>query len=73
CCQIFKKYSNQSPIDFLNTYRLEVSKNLLKETDKNITEIATSCGFNHLSYYASMFQNRYGTPPSEYRKLHKRT
>ncbi|CVI72667.1 HTH-type transcriptional activator Btr [Clostridiales bacterium CHKCI001] len=71
CCQIFKKYSNQSPIDFLNTYRLEVSKNLLKETDKNITEIATSCGFNHLSYYASMFQNRYGTPPSEYRKLEK--
>ena len=25
CCQIFRRYLNQSPIDFLNHYRLEVS------------------------------------------------
>ena len=29
CCQIFRRYLNQSPIDFLNHYRLEVSCHLL--------------------------------------------
>lgn len=28
CCQIFRRYLNQSPIDFLNHYRLEVSCHL---------------------------------------------
>ena len=32
CCQIFRRYLNQSPIDFLNHYRLEVSCHLLNNT-----------------------------------------
>lgn len=67
CCSIFKKYLQQSPIDFLNTYRLEVSRNLLRSTDKSITEIAVQCGFNHLSYYSKMFLQVYGCTPRQYR------
>lgn len=68
CCIIFKKYLQQSPVDFLNAYRLEVSRNLLKDTTYSITQIAVSCGFNHLSYFSKMFVNKYGYTPSEYRK-----
>ena len=53
CCKIFKRYLMQSPIEFLNTYRLEISSNLLKDTSKSVTEVAFACGFNHLSYYSS--------------------
>ena len=67
CCQIFKKYLCQSPIDFLNSYRLEVSSHLLKKTDKSITEIATECGFNHLSYYSELFMRHYGYTPRQFR------
>ena len=67
CCQIFKKYLCQSPIDFLNSYRLEVSSHLLKKTDKSITQIATECGFNHLSYYSELFTRHYGCTPRQFR------
>ncbi len=68
CCQLFQRYLQQSPIDFLNDYRLKVSCNLLKSTELSITEIALSCGFNHLSYFSKMFIERFGCTPKEYRK-----
>lgn len=69
CCQIFKKYLDHTPIEFLNIYRLEVSQYLLKNTDTPVTEIALSCGFNHLSYYSEMFREYYGCTPKEYRNF----
>lgn len=69
CCSIFRRYLQQSPIDFLNAYRLEVSRNLLISTDSSITQIALSCGFNHLSYFSKLFLRHYGYSPSEYRCL----
>ena len=71
CCKIFQKYLSQSPISFLNDYRMEISCNLLTATSFSITQIATSCGFNHLSYYSKMFLQRYGCTPNAYRKIHK--
>lgn len=68
CCAIFQYYLQQSPIDFLNHYRLEVSCNLLKRQDLNVTQVAVACGFNHLSYYSKLFYRNYGCTPSEYRK-----
>lgn len=68
CCLIFKYYVNQSPIEFLNHYRLEVSCQLLKTTGFTITQIASSCGFNHSSYYAELFLREYGCTPTAFRK-----
>ena len=68
CCQIFRRYLNQSPIDFLNHYRLEVSCHLLNSTKLSIAEICTACGFNHQSYYSKIFQRTYGCTPREFRK-----
>ena len=68
CCAIFRRYLQQSPIDFLNAYRLRVSSSLLKNTELDITQIALSCGFNHLSYFSKLFLRYYGCTPSQYRK-----
>lgn len=67
CCLIFKHYLQQSPVDFLNTFRLKTSCNLLRDTEKSITEIAFSCGFNHLSYFSKQFIKNFGCTPREYR------
>lgn len=67
CCQIFKKYTQQSPIEFLNRYRLEVSRNLLSSKKTSILEIAQHCGFNHSSYYSKLFYRTYHCTPTEYR------
>ena len=68
CCLIFKKYLGESPIDFVNSYRLEKSCLALRNTTTSITEIALNCGFNHSSYFTKLFCRKYGCTPSEYRK-----
>lgn len=72
CCLIFKHYLQQSPVDFLNTFRLKTSCSLLRNTEKNITEIAFSCGFNHLSYFSKLFIKNFGCTPREYRNQKNR-
>lgn len=67
CCLIFKYYLQQSPVDFLNTFRLKTSCRLIRNTTKSITEIAFSCGFNHLSYFSKLFVKNFGCTPREYR------
>ena len=72
CCLIFKHYLQQSPVDFLNTFRLKTSCSLLRNTEKSITEVAFSCGFNHLSYFSKLFIKNFGCTPREYRnKMYK--
>ena len=67
CCQLFKKYMQQSPIDFLNRYRLEISRNLLDSTENSILEIANACGFSSQSYYTKMFSEKFNYTPTQYR------
>lgn len=71
CCALFKKYLQQSPIDFLNHYRLEVSCHLLHTTALPIIKVANACGFNHSSYYAKLFYRQYACTPLQYRKSNK--
>ena len=68
CCRLFKTYVQQSPLAYLNDYRLRVSQELLKDTGKSVTEVATLSGFNHVSYYSKLFCRSFGCTPKEYRK-----
>ncbi len=68
CCQLFQRMLQASPISYLNSYRLEISCHLLKNTNYKITQIAISCGYNHCSYYSKIFAKKYGCTPNEYRK-----
>lgn len=68
CCMIFREYLQQPPVEFLNRYRLEISRRLLLDSQSSITQIAFSCGFNHLSYFSKKFAQQYGCTPTDYRK-----
>ena len=63
----------QSFNDFLNGIRVEESRKLLLDTDKNILEISEEVGFSHVRYYNKHFKNHYECSPMEYRKKHKVT
>lgn len=67
CCRIFRNCLQQTPIDFLNQYRLQVSRRLL-EDGLSVTEAATVCGFGHLSYFSKLFRECFGCTPTEYRR-----
>ena len=68
CCSLFKQFVNQTPLEFLNSYRLESSIPLLLDTSRSITEVALSCGYQGSSYYAEVFRKYKGMSPSEFRK-----
>ena len=68
CCKLFKKYQGSTPIEYLNDFRIKMSMNQLKHTDRSITEIAFLCGFRHSSYYTEMFRKSTGVTPGQFRK-----
>lgn len=68
CCALFAKYTQHTPIDFLNLYRLEVSTEMLKMTNARISDISFACGIGQPSYYNRLFLKKYGMTPLEYRK-----
>lgn len=71
CRRIFKQYLQQTPVQFLNAYRLEVSGKLLRDTDQSISEIAERCGYRHKSHFAKAFSRCFGCTPREYRKKYQ--
>ncbi len=66
----FKKCTGQSPIEYINHYRLSLAANRLIETDEQIIIIAIDTGFNNISYFNRIFKKRFGVTPREYRNNH---
>ncbi|MNK82709.1 DNA-binding transcriptional regulator AraC [compost metagenome] len=57
--------------DFVNTYRIENAKEILKDSSKSkvtILEILYEVGFNSKSSFNSAFRKHTGNTPTEYRK-----
>ena len=61
---------NLSLTKYINQYRLEQSKELLKDKSTPIAQVAMEVGFEDYNYYTRVFKNHYGQTPSQYRKGH---
>ena len=48
--------------------RIGEAQNLLIGTDRSITEIAFSCGYNNSNYFQSVFKRLVGMTPGQYRR-----
>ena len=53
--------------EHINNIRLEKSKELLRTSNQNISEIAYAVGFSSPNYFSTAFKNKYGITPKEYR------
>ncbi|MBP6411662.1 AraC family transcriptional regulator [Flavobacterium sp. 123] len=67
-CRYFKKMTRLTFTEFLNQYRIEQAKRLLKE-DKNVTETCFECGFESLSYFNRIFKKVVGQNPIQFKKI----
>lgn len=67
----FNRYLHCSPIDFLLNLRLSKAKEELVNTDKNLSEIAESCGFSSANYFSLIFKRKVNTSPNNYRKYQR--
>lgn len=66
-CRYFKKMTRLTFTEFLNQYRIEQAKRLLK-SDKNVTETCYECGFESLSYFNRIFKKVVGENPIQFKK-----
>lgn len=68
----FNKYFGSSPINYLCQKRIEITKDLLTNSDLSISEISQSAGFSSQSYFAQCFLKMTGLTPREYRNSVKK-
>jgi AraC family transcriptional regulator len=64
---LFKQSIGTSPYQYLLQQRIERAKQLLKQTDRSIVDIALECGFNSHSHLSKQFRQFTGMTPKSYR------
>ncbi|MBW4482109.1 MAG: AraC family transcriptional regulator [Tildeniella torsiva UHER 1998/13D] len=65
----FKQAMEMAPYQYVLQQRIERAKQLLKQTNHSIVEIALLCGFNSHSHLSKQFRQATGTTPSAYRAI----
>ena len=65
--RVFRKATNQTPIEYLVRLRIQKAMELLRTTDATITEIAHQTGFNDSNYFTRQFRRILNTSPSRFR------
>lgn len=61
-----KSITELSPMELIRNKRLEMAAKLLKESEMNVSEIASHLGFNSHSYFSNSFKAFYGCTPTEF-------
>ena len=65
--RLFKQSMGLAPYQYLTQQRVERAKQLLKQTDRSIVDIALHCGFNSHSHLSKKFRQITGMTPKSYR------
>jgi AraC-like DNA-binding protein len=69
--KVFHHYTGDTPRRFLHRVRIEKARQMLRETDKSITELSLDCGFSSSQHFAGVFRRFTGVSATAFRK-HKR-
>ncbi len=67
-CTFFKKITGKTLNDYITEVRIEKSKELLKDRNLKIYEIAKKVGYDNENYFAKVFRKYENASPSEFRE-----
>ena len=67
-CNLFKKETGYTFVQFLTLWRIEKSKIYLKNPSISLLDVALNVGFSNQGYYSTTFKKITGQTPSEYKK-----
>ena len=67
---IFKKETGITFSDYLTSYRFEIAKKWLRETDITIKEISQRLQYRNPQNFIRSFKKKENMTPGEYRKSH---
>ena len=62
----FKEELGVTPIDYINSERIKMAIDLLKDPNRKIKEIYMECGFENRSYFNRLFKRKIHVSPGEY-------
>lgn len=65
----FKLATNTTPLQYLHELRIAHGKELLKQSNLAISEVADMVGYQDASYFTSLFKKLNKVTPNEYRSL----
>lgn len=68
--RIFKARYGITPMEFLNEQKIFFIKELLRDKNNSLEEIAEKTGYCDSGYLCRIFKKKTGMTPGEYRKLH---
>ncbi len=63
----FKLLYNKTVTEFIRNARLEVARDLIANSELNISEVVYSIGFTSRSYFSKIFKEKFGISPSEFK------
>lgn len=69
CCRDFQIVIQQSPMEYLLSYRIRMGEYLLTHTERSILDIAVTIGFSSSSHFSHTFSGMMGCTPLQYRKV----
>jgi transcriptional regulator GlxA family with amidase domain len=67
--RLFQKYLNCSPHRYYLQLRLGKARQLLKQTNMSIIEIAIACGFVSTPHFSKCYRNSFSIPPRDERNV----
>lgn len=67
-CTFFKKYTGKTLNDYITEFRLEKAKELLKDDNLKLYEVAANVGYSDAHYFSMLFKRQFGCLPTEFRK-----
>ena len=62
-----RETTGYTPNEYIRVIRLRKAAELLKEGEKNVSEVAYAVGFDNPYYFSKCFKEQFGMPPSQYR------
>ncbi len=69
--ELFRRYLDVSPQEYLTNYRLTRAAELLTLTELKLGEIALSCGYQNAYSFGKAFKAKQGITPAKYREKNR--
>ncbi|MFY8105456.1 MAG: helix-turn-helix transcriptional regulator, partial [Elstera sp.] len=67
-CQAFRNTFGRSPHAYLIWRRLERVQQILRTTDRSLSDVALECGFSDQPHLTRLFRQNFGVTPGEWRR-----
>lgn len=68
CFRAFHDYLHMTPVEYINSYRLQIACQMLARGRESLTFISHACGLGNSSYFGKVFRDHFDCTPLEYRK-----